>query len=170
MRDYLMAVDVGTGSVRAGVFDLRGTQRARHTTPISLHQPQERHLEQDSAEIWTAVCRSVRAALSLAGLSGNDIAAIGFDATCSLVVRDRSGAPLSISTTGKENLDTLLWMDHRAAAQAERCNATEDPLLRRYGGRLSAEMQVPKLLWLKENMPAVWAEAGLIFDLCDYLT
>ncbi|MBW8447828.1 MAG: FGGY family pentulose kinase [Arenimonas sp.] len=170
MRDYLMAVDVGTGSVRAGIFDLHGTQCARHTTPISLHQPQERHLEQDSEEIWRAVCRSARAAVEQAGLFGDDIAAIGFDATCSLVVRDQTGKPLSISTTGKENLDTLLWMDHRAAEQAERCNATEDPLLRRYGGRLSAEMQVPKLLWLKENMPAVWAEAGLIFDLCDYLT
>lgn len=125
-----MAVDVGTGSVRTGVFDLRGTQRARHTTPISLHQPQERHLEQDSEEIWRAVCQSVRAAVALADLSAVDIAAIGFDATCSLVVRDRARQPLSISTTGRDNLDTLLWMDHRAAEQAERCNATGDPLLR----------------------------------------
>lgn len=170
MHDYLVAVDVGTGSARAGLFDLNGAQLARHVTPISLHQPRERHFEQDSEEIWTAVCRSVRAVVTAAGLSPSDVGALGFDATCSLVVRDRAGNPLTVSSTGRQNLDTILWMDHRAVDQAEFCSATGDPLLDRYGGRLSAEMQVPKLLWLKENLPDTWAKTGAIYDLCDFLT
>ncbi len=170
MHDYIIAVDVGTGSARAGLFDLKGAQIARDVAPISLTQPRERHLEQDSEDIWDAVCRAVRSVVDKAGIAPETVRAIGFDATCSLVVRDRDGKPLSISTTGRTNLDTLLWMDHRAVEQAERCNATGDPLLDRYGGRLSAEMQVPKLLWLKEEMPDSWERAGFMFDLSDYLT
>jgi FGGY-family pentulose kinase len=170
MLEHLMAVDVGTGSARAGVFDLSGRQLARCVVPISVHQPQHNHMEQDSEEIWSAVCAAVRAALDAAGIKGSSVAAIGFDATCSLVVRDRDGAPLSVSTTDRPEHDTILWMDHRAIAETDACNATRDPLLERFGGRLSVEMQLPKLLWLKRHKPETWASAGLIFDLCDYLT
>jgi FGGY-family pentulose kinase len=170
MREHLMAVDVGTGSARAGVFDLSGRQLARCVAPISLHQPQHNHLEQNSEEIWDAVCAASQAALASAGIAASSVRAIGFDATCSLVVRDRDGAPLSVSTTGKHEHDTILWMDHRAIDETTECNAVDDPLLERFGGRLSVEMQLPKLLWLKRHKPDTWAAAGLIFDLCDYLT
>lgn len=165
-----MAVDVGTGSARAGVFDLSGRQLARCVVPISVHQPQHNHMEQDSEEIWSAVCAAVRAALGSAAIDSTSVAAIGFDATCSLVVRDMDGAPLSVSTTGQPEHDTILWMDHRAIAETNACNAIDDPLLERFGGRLSVEMQLPKLLWLKRYKPETWTKVGLIFDLCDYLT
>nr|MDH4442664.1 FGGY family carbohydrate kinase [Rhizobium sp.] len=170
MRKHLMAVDVGTGSARAGVFDLAGRQLSRCVVAISLHQPHHNHMELDSDEIWNSVCGAVRAALAAADVDGATVAAIGFDATCSLVVRDRNGEPLSVSTTGRRELDTILWMDHRAIAETAECNAIDDPLLERFGGRISVEMQVPKLLWLKRHKPDTWAKAGLIFDLCDYLT
>ena len=135
MHDHIIAVDVGTGSARAGVFDLHGHQIARHVTAISLFQSQPLHLEQDSDEIWAAVCTAVRAAMSEAGLSSRDVAAIGFDATCSLVVRDTHGMPLTVSTSGQNKLDTILWMDHRAIRETDECNSTNDPLLQRFGSR-----------------------------------
>ena len=149
MRKHLLAVDVGTGSARAGVFDLSGRQLARCVVPISVHQPKPKHMEQDSEEIWAAVCSAVKAALAESGIAADQVLALGFDATCSLVVRDRDGRPLSVSETRSPNLDTILWMDHRALEETEYCNATADPLLERFGGRLSVEMQIPKLLWLK---------------------
>ncbi|MFN3507731.1 MAG: FGGY family pentulose kinase [Allorhizobium sp.] len=170
MREHLLAVDVGTGSARAGVFDLYGRQLARCVVPISVHQPLPKHMEQDSEEIWSAVCAAVKAALAESGISRETVLAIGFDATCSLVVRDAGGKPLPISTTRNPDLDTILWMDHRAIAETDACNAVADPLLERFGGRLSVEMQLPKLLWLKTHRPDVWASCGQIFDLCDYLT
>ncbi|WP_120279045.1 FGGY family pentulose kinase [Rhizobium sp. AG855] len=170
MREHLMAVDVGTGSARAGIFDLAGRQLARCVVPISVYRPLHNHMEQDSEEIWSAVCTASREALSAAGIGEETVGAIGFDATCSLVVRDRDGAPLSVSTTGTLKQDTILWMDHRAIAEAAECNAIDDPLLARFGGRLSVEMQLPKLLWLKRHMPETWEKAGLIFDLSDFLT
>ncbi|MDH6267445.1 FGGY-family pentulose kinase [Rhizobium sp. SG_E_25_P2] len=170
MGEHVIAVDVGTGSARAGVFDLSGRQLARAVTPIGLNRPQPLQYEQDSEEIWAAVCRSVREARQAAGLSPDDIAAIGFDATCSLVTRDKDGAPISISASESGSFDTMLWMDHRARNEAAECSLADDPVVSRFGGRLSPEMQAPKLLWLKRHLPETWAKTGQIFDLCDYLT
>jgi FGGY-family pentulose kinase len=170
MRNHLLAVDVGTGSARAGVFDLSGRQLARCVVPISVYHSLPKHMEQNSEEIWSAVCASVRAALAESGVSPEGVLAMGFDATCSLVVRDKDGTPLSVSDTGSPGLDTILWMDHRAIQGTESCNSIADPLLDRFGGRLSVEMQIPKLLWLKSHKPDLWAACGQIFDLCDYLT
>lgn len=170
MREHLLAVDVGTGSARAGVFDLNGRQLARCVVPVSVHHTLPRHMEQDSEEIWSAVCAAVKAALIEGGVAADTVLGIGFDATCSLVVRDGNGKPISVSASETSGVDTILWMDHRAIVETDACNAIPDPVLDRFGGRLSVEMQIPKLLWLKTHRPDIWAASGLIFDLCDYLT
>lgn len=170
MGDYIVAVDVGTASARAGVFTLDGRQLARAVTPIRVSQPEPGHYEQSSGEIWLAVVASVRDAVREAGIDPQAVRAIGFDATCSLVVRDAMGSPISVTAAGEGDCDTLLWMDHRAVAEADAASRIDDPLLRRFGGRLSPEMQLPKLAWLKRHLPDRWQRAGMIFDLCDYLT
>ena len=60
-------------------------------------------------------------------------------------------------------------MDHRAAAQAERINATRHPVLAYVGGKISLEMQTPKLLWLKENLRKSFDATAQYFDLGDWL-
>ncbi|MCO6188335.1 FGGY-family carbohydrate kinase [Rhizobium sp. L1K21] len=170
MREFIVAVDVGTGSARAGVFDLGGMQMARVVTAIGVHQPDALFYEQNSAEIWQAVAQSVRGACEQAGVQPDEVVALGFDATCSLVLRDGNGTPVAASKSGPDQQDTMLWMDHRAIAEANEISSSSDPTLDRFGGYMSPEMQPPKLLWLKRNLPESWARAGLIFDLCDYLT
>jgi FGGY-family pentulose kinase len=61
-------------------------------------------------------------------------------------------------------------MDHRAVEQADRINKTGHEVLRYVGGTISPEMESPKLLWLKENLPETWVKAGHFFDLPDFLT
>lgn len=61
-------------------------------------------------------------------------------------------------------------MDHRAVDQVERINAGGYDVLRYVGGIISPEMETPKLLWLKENRPAVFDAAWQFFDLADFLT
>ncbi len=169
MGEFIVAVDVGTASARAGVFTADGRQLARAVSPMRVLQPQAGHYEQVSDEIWQAVIDSVRAAVRESQVDPAEVAAIGFDATCSLVVRDAKGLPLPVTAGGVTPADTMLWMDHRANAEAEECSI-DDPLVTRFGGKLSPEMQLPKLLWLKRHLPEVWARMGLAFDLCDYLT
>lgn len=170
MGELIVAVDVGTASARAGVFTLEGRQVARAVVPIRVSVPQAGHYEQSSGEIWQAVAASVRDAVREAAIAPDAVAAIGFDATCSLVMRDPLGAPIGVTAEKEGDFDTLLWMDHRASAEAREASAVEDRLVARFGGRLSPEMQLPKLLWLKRHLPERWQKAGLIFDLCDYLT
>ncbi len=61
-------------------------------------------------------------------------------------------------------------IDHRAAIETEIINSRNDEVLRYVGGRISIEMQMPKLLWLKRHLPQTWHGAQRFFDLPDYLT
>ncbi|WP_137133423.1 FGGY-family carbohydrate kinase [Rhizobium sp. FKY42] len=170
MREYLVAVDVGTTSARAGIFARDGHMLAKARHPIEMRRGPADFAEHDSEDIWRATCVAVRQALSLSGLEASQVAGFGFDATCSLVIRDRQGTPLSVSETGDPRFDTIVWLDHRAVAEAEEMNATGHPVLAYVGGSLSPEMQIPKLMWFKRHMPQQWEGAGFFFDLADFLT
>lgn len=164
-----LGIDVGTGSVRAALFDARGRRFGFGTHPVQIWRPKEDFVEQSSDDIWRAVCAATRAAVGSAP-ADVEVAGIGFDATCSLVVLDRAGQPVSVSPTGLDEQNVIVWMDHRAAPQAERINRGGHDVLRYVGGVVSPEMQTPKLLWLKEELPEAFARAGWFFDLPDFLT
>lgn len=168
-RAYI-GVDVGTTSTRAGVFDEAGILLATARHPIRIWQEAGDIVEQSSQDIWQACCKSVRAAMAEAAIAPDSIGGIGFDATCSLVVLDPQGEPLTVSTSGEAQRNVIVWMDHRATAEARLINETEDAVLRYVGGSISPEMEMPKLLWLKRHLRASFDGAGHFFDLADYLT
>ncbi|MEL7347114.1 MAG: FGGY family pentulose kinase, partial [Pseudomonadota bacterium] len=169
MRCFL-GIDVGTGSARAGVFDATGNLMGSGSSDITMYRDGADLVEQSSAEIWSAVCTATRAAIATAGVKAQDVAGLSFDATCSLVVLDDSGAPLPVGPTGDPARNIIVWMDHRAMAETEEINATGHPVLAYVGGTISPEMQSPKLLWLKRHQPDTFAKAGHFFDLTDFLT
>lgn len=166
----VIGVDVGSGSARAGVFDLSGEMLAHASQEISLFRGPENFVEQSSREIWGAVCNSIKSAVALSGVAPSSVAGIGFDATCSLVVLGEGGEPLPVGASGEPDRNIIVWMDHRATPQAERINATGHPVLKYVGGKISPEMETPKIAWLKENKPDVYASAWQFFDLADFLT
>jgi FGGY-family pentulose kinase len=170
MERYVCAVDVGTGSARAGVFDRTGRVFGRAEHPIAMHRPKADHAEHDSEDIWRAVCRSVQGALVKSGVAPESIEGISFDATCSIVVRGTDGGQVSVSVTGEPRWDTIVWLDHRALAEADECTDTGHRVLDYLGGVMSPEMATPKLMWLKRHLPDSWNKAGYMFDLADYLT
>ncbi|MGH6929029.1 MAG: FGGY family carbohydrate kinase, partial [Dongiaceae bacterium] len=81
---FLLAVDVGTGSARAGLFDASGRRLARATHPICLERPAADHAEHSSEDIWQAVCGAVRKASKDARVDARNVVGVSFDATCSL--------------------------------------------------------------------------------------
>jgi FGGY-family pentulose kinase len=166
---YTIGVDVGTGSVRAGLFDLSGKRLAMAVEPIRIHTPQPEHAEQSSADIWRAVGITVRHVVQEAGVAPESIIGIGYDATCSLVVLGQNAQPLTISPSGDPQWNVMMWMDHRAIREAEEINAGHYDVLRYVGGVISPEMETPKLLWLKRHMPETYRQATKFFDLPDYL-
>lgn len=166
----VLGIDVGTGSARAGVFDLAGRLLGHASTPTETHQPEAEFYEQSSRNIWEAVCASTRSALCASGAAAESVLGIGVDATsCSLVALDAEDRPLGVSPGGEAKWNVILWMDHRAQEEAALCNATGHEVLRYVGGTLSPEMAPAKLLWLKRHSPRTWSQARRFLDLVDFL-
>jgi D-ribulokinase len=170
MRQAFIGVDVGTSSARAGVFDESGTLLSTARHPIKLWHDAGDIVEQSSSDIWTACVASVRAAMTEAAVPPAAVKGVGFDATCSLVVLNRAAEPLTVSPSGDTSRNVIVWMDHRATAEARLINDTQDDVLRYVGGSISPEMEIPKILWLKRHLPASYDAAGYFFDLADYLS
>jgi D-ribulokinase len=170
MARGFLGIDVGTGSARAGVFDAAGNLLGTAKRDIPLYLSAGEVAEQSSRSIWAAVCAATREAVALSGLEPAQIGGIGFDATCSLVVLGPAGEPISVGDSGDSERDIIVWMDHRAIEQTGRINSTQHAVLNYVGGVISPEMETPKLLWLKENMPQSFAAAASFFDLTDFLT
>ncbi|KAG1668417.1 FGGY carbohydrate kinase domain-containing protein [Nymphon striatum] len=101
----------------------------------------------------------------------SEIRGIGFDATCSLVVLDENENSVTVSPDGDPNQNVVMWMDHRAKDEADFITQVNHPILKYVGGKISLEMQPPKLLWLKKNLyDSCWKHARYFFDLPDFMT
>lgn len=166
---YVLGIDVGSGSARCGVFDAQAALIGVGKHPIAQHRPNADHVEQSSEDIWSAICVAVSEALAAARVDGEEVTALSYSATCSLVLLDREHQPLPLSTT-EALWNVIMWMDHRATAEAEEVNATGASVLRNLGGAMSVEMQIPKLMWVKRHRPDVWAKLGYAGDLADFLS
>lgn len=170
MSQYVIGVDVGTGSARAGLFDTQGTLLASAVEPIQMWKPRPDFVEQSSEDIWHAIGKTIREALTAANVKPEQVVGLSYDATCSLVVLDKQGRPLAVNAEGDHQRNIIVWMDHRALAETEAINAGCHDVLKYVGGALSPEMETPKLKWLKTRLPQTWAQAGKFLDLADFLT
>lgn len=169
-EQYVIGIDVGTGSARAGVFDARtGERKGLAVHPIQLWRPQAEYAEHSSEDIWNAVGIASRAALAQASVNAASIVGTGFDATCSLVVLGENDVPVSVSPSGNAAQNVIVWMDHRATAEADEINAGGYDVLRYVGGKISPEMEPPKMVWLKRHLPETWAKSAKLLDLADFL-
>lgn len=97
------------------------------------------------------------------------IKSLSFCATCSLVAVGASGGPVSVSTSNLSTWDIVMWMDHRAEKEAELINSKGHKVLDFVGGKISLEMQTPKLLWLKRHLKKSYEDTKEFFDLPDFL-
>jgi len=176
MDQHFIGVDVGTSSVRAAVVAGDGKLLAISEKSIQVFNSTWKGIqlqEQSSREIWARTCDVVKDAVRKSGVGKEFIAGIGFDATCSLVAVKDGFEPITVNpNTGQSEQNVILWMDHRAAEQAELINIIGAPakeVLQYVGGSISPEMEVPKLLWLNQNLPETFNKASGFFDLADFM-
>lgn len=105
-----------------------------------------------------------------ASVSANTVRSIAFVATCSLAVfANDTDESLSISGPSFSETDhnVILWMHRAAQDEAEAVSATAHESLRYLGGNVSPLMALPKVLWLKRNMPQQLFRRSRFFDLHD---
>ncbi len=156
----LLGLDFGTGGVRAGVFDLGsrlllGEREAAYDTAY----PRPGWAEQSPLDWWQALGRATRGLL--AELRSPEIAGICVATTAStVVVCRRDGTPLR---------PALLWMDCRAAAEAERSAQSKHPVLNYAGGGNAAEWLISKAMWMNAHEPRTYADADIICECIDYV-
>jgi FGGY-family pentulose kinase len=169
---YYAGVDVGTGSARAVIVDQDGNILGLSERPITRHEAKENHITQSSTEIWDAICYCVKSAVSQSGVNNSRILGLGFDATCSLVaINENDNSPIAVGPDFEDSYENIiLWMDHRAQLETEEINSTNDECLKYVGGKMSIEMELPKIKWLKNHMPNDMFKKCKFYDLADYLT
>ena len=163
MSRYVMGIDVGTESVRAGVFDERGARVGTGVAPIETTHPHPGWAEQDVATWDAGLATAVRGALASAGVGADQIEGLAADGTTSTVVLlDEAHRPLR---------PALLWMDVRAHREAQEVAATGHPALAcTAGGSVSAEWFPCKLMWIMRHEPEAYRQAARIVELTDWLT
>jgi FGGY-family pentulose kinase len=169
MEKIFLGIDVGTGSVRVGAFNRLGKMRGKGEYPIQTWKPRPEFVEQSSEDIWKATAKATRVCLRSGKIDPKSVSGISFDATCSLVALGDGFMPVTVSPTRKANQNIIVWMDHRAIEQADRINRTGHEVLRYVGGKVSPEMEPPKLLWIKEHLKETWKKTKKFLDLADYM-
>lgn len=161
---YIIGIDGGTEGIRASIVDLAGNELGFAIAPYPTDFPAPGMAEQQPQHWWQTLRKVVPQALADAGVSRDDVLAIGLDTTCCTVcLLDSNGAAIR---------PALLWMDVRSNAEAQRLMDESDPALRvNNGGHgpVSAEWMIPKALWVKTHAPDCYARATTICEYQDYL-
>ena len=144
----VLAIDQGTHSSRALVFDARGGIVARGEREIALVRPQPDWAEQDAEEIVASVRAAVAQAVAELGPRAVDVEAAGLSSQrASCVCWDRvTGAPLS---------PVFSWQDRRMHARIDALQAHGDDVHRRTGLFLSPHYGASKLRWALDHLPQV---------------
>ncbi|KAL8751148.1 MAG: hypothetical protein Q9199_006620 [Rusavskia elegans] len=170
--DNYLGIDVGTGSARACIINSNGDILGMASENIGLWQPEQGYYEQSTNDIWRCICNSVQRILNQHNIDPNSIRGLAFDATCSLAVFSHdTDEPVSVTGPKFDNdHNIVLWLDHRPVEETAKINATKHNLLRYVGGTMSIEMEIPKVLWLKNNMPKELFDRCKFYDLTDALT
>jgi len=160
---YLMGIDVSTTGVKALIIAPDGQVFASANTEQPLSTPYPLWSEQDPADWWRCALASVRQALALSGISGAEIAAIGLTGQMhGLTLLDERGAVLR---------PAILWNDQRTAAQCDEIRARlgRKRLIEITGNDALTGFTAPKILWVRENEPEIYARVRHILLPKDYV-
>lgn len=162
MTGYVLGIDAGTESIRAGIYDQTGRCLAFGTGANRNIHAKPGWAEQSIAQWDRSLGEAIKAALEASGIDPKEIRAVGVDGTsCTVVFLDESGAPLR---------DAIMWMDIRSTKEADEIAACGDPALKYVGhGRVSAEWFPCKTLWTKRHEPEIYRRAHTIFEHTDWL-
>ncbi len=152
---YLLALDQGTSSSRSIVFDAQGRIVAMAQEELTQFYPQPGWVEHDPLEIWRTQLSTARNALAKAGISAQQVHAIG-------ITNQRETTVVWNRKTGQPIYKAIVWQDRRAepacAALRERGMA---PTIRQKTGLLvDAYFSGTKLQWILDNVPDARAQAA----------
>ncbi len=160
---HLLGLDISTTGAKALIIDAAGCVVASHTVAQTLNTPQPLWSEQNPADWWAGIVESIRQALATANLTGADIAAIGLTGQMhGLVLLDATGQVLR---------PAILWNDQRTQAQ---CDLMTEKigfqrLIELTGNQALTGFTAPKILWVRDHEPEIYAQVAHILLPKDYI-
>jgi glycerol kinase len=151
---YILAIDQGTSSTRAIVFDADLRPVASAQQEFAQHFPQAGWVEHEAEDLWQTVLATSRAALAKAGLTAGQVACIG-------ITNQRETTLLWDRATGEPLHRAIVWQDRRTAAICEELRAAghEALISARTGLLLDPYFSGTKLKWLLDTIPGARARA-----------
>jgi glycerol kinase len=150
----ILALDSGTTSARAIVFDHDGSIRAVAQKEFTQHYPQPSWVEHDALEIWTAQIGVAVEAVHKAGIGTGELVAIG-------ITNQRETTVVWDRQTGIPIYNAIVWQDRRTAPFCDQLRADgHEALIRdKTGLVIDAYFSASKLAWILDNVPGARAKA-----------
>lgn len=148
MSSYLLALDQGTTSSRAILFDTAGQPVANHNEPVAQHFPQPGWVEHDPEDLWQSQLSAAQTVIRASGVSPHDIAAIG-------IANQRETTLIWDRRTGQPIANAIAWQCRRTASLCDRLRADglEPEVRSRTGLTLDAYFSGTKIAWLLDQVP-----------------
>ena len=163
MKSYFLGVDTSTTSSKALLIDEAGEVVAVASSPHTLQTPRPLWSEQNPPEWWQAVCVSIRSVLKKAGMKAETVAGIGLTGQMhGLVLLDDAGEVLR---------PAILWNDQRTQAQCDELHHRigKGNFIQITGNIALTGFTAPKILWVAQNEPDVYAQVKHILLPKDYI-
>lgn len=156
-QKYILALDQGTSSSRAIVFDHEGRICATAQKEFPQHFPKPGWVEHDPKDIWSSEASVIAEAITSMGINGLNIAGIG-------ITNQRETTIVWDAETGEPVYNAIVWQDRRTS---EYCDSLKEQNLTGFirektGLIIDAYFSATKIRWILENVPGAraWAEAG----------
>lgn len=155
MIKYVMAMDQGTTSSRAIIFDQAGAVISTAQKEFTQLFPQPGWVEHDPAEIWSSQIGVATEAMAKAGLEGGNIAAIG-------ITNQRETTLVWDRETGKPVYNAIVWQDRRTAEFCDQLKAAghETMVREKTGLVIDAYFSGTKIRWILDNVPGARERAN----------
>jgi xylulokinase len=161
---YWLGIDVGTGGTRALLADQQGAVRHAFTAPHEdMRMERPLWAEQRPENWWDAAQQAIRGVLAEAGAAGSDIRGIGLTGQMhGLVLLDDTNAVIR---------PALIWCDQRSQPQVDAINqvAGKEAVLAAIANPVLTGFTLPKLLWVRDQEPALYARVRKMLLPKDYL-
>ena len=159
----ILTLDLGTSSLKAALWDLRGEILAESTQLYELNRPQPTWAEMDAEAWWQAACRAARAVLAEAG-ANCEVRAVAVDGV--------SWTLLPVDAALRPLYPALIWLDRRAEAEsaALRAGPQAKQLVQLCANPLDPAYITPKLAWLRLAQPQVFEQARWFLTASGFLS
>ena len=185
---YSIGIDYGTESARAVLVDVSNGKEIsssvfkypdgvidEYLPGMKIKLPPDFAL-QNPADYITAAKETIRSVIRESGVNPTDVIGLGTDFTaCTMMPIDREGTPLCLKPEFRDNPHAWvkLWKHHAAQPEADKLNNIArkrgEKFLQRYGGKISSEWLIPKIMQILDEAPEIYDAADKFIEAADWI-